>query len=286
MPIKLGRIPYLNSEVFYQESPLDLLEVRTHVPAALAHAARKGEVDLAPLPTVACFDLEDSFAPLGEYCIATKDKAWSVLLFSKRPIEELDGRVVARTGESATSVKLLKVLFAKRFGVTPERYVSTQEPNDALILIGDAALRNRKGLPSYSFQYDLGEMWHDWTGLPFVFARWVIRKTIDPGMVAYLANMLERSIEIGLSRLDAIARQRSDLGMTEAEVREYFEGYVFRIGEKETEALDRFRGLLVEVGEMRPAAGKPEAPVRPSTEKVGDRATAGKSALAGEAPRA
>jgi hypothetical protein len=74
--------------------------------------------------------------------------------------------------------------------------------------------------------------------------------------------------------------------MTEAEVREYFEGYVFRIGEKETEALDRFRGLLVEVGEMRPAAGKPEAPVRPSTEKVGDRATAGKSALAGEAPRA
>jgi chorismate dehydratase len=271
MPIRLGRIPYLNSEVFYQESPLHLLEVKTHVPAALAHAARKGEIDLAPLPTFACFELEDSFAPLGNYCIATKNKAWSVLLFSKRRIEDLDGSIVARTGESATSVRLLKILFAQRYHVTPARYVSTQEPNDALILIGDAALRNRKGLPSYSFQYDLGEMWHEWTGLPFVFARWVIRKAIDPDMVAYLANMLERSIEIGLSQLDAIAKQRSDLGMTEAEVREYFAGYDFRIGEKELEALDRFRKLLVQAGELRPDVDPPAV---------------GKPALTGEAPRA
>ena len=255
MPIRLGRIPYLNADVFYQETPLELLEIRTLVPAALSHAARKGEIDFAPLPTVTCFELEDTFVPLGNYCIASKSKVRSITLFCKRPIEQLNGRVVARTGESTTSVRLLKVLFAKRYGIEPCRYVSTHDPNDALLLIGDNALTNRKGLPSYPYQYDLGDLWHDWTGLPFVFARWMIRKTIEPRMVSYLAEMLQRSLEANLSRIDAIARQRSDLGMTEAEVREYLDGLSFTLGEKELQSLDLFKLLLKEVGEY-PLAGK------------------------------
>jgi chorismate dehydratase len=249
MPIRLGRIPYLNADVFYQETPLELLEVRPLVPAALSHAARKGEIDLAPLPTVTCFELEDIFVPLGNYCIASKNKVRSITLFSKYPIADLNGRVVARTGESTTSVRLLKVLFAKRFGIEPSRYVSTHDPNDALLLIGDNALTNRKGLPSYPHQFDLGELWHEWTGLPFVFARWVIRKTIDPRMAAYLAELLQRSLEANLARIDAIARQRADLGMTEAEIREYLDGLSFVMGEKELESIERFRKLLKEVGE-------------------------------------
>jgi chorismate dehydratase len=255
MPIRLGRIPYLNADVFYQETPLELLEVRTLVPAALSHAARKGEIDFAPLPTVTCFELEDTFVPLGNYCIASKAKVRSITLFSKRPIQDLNGRVVARTGESTTSVRLLKVLFAKRYGIEPSKYVSTHDPNDALLLIGDNALTNRKGLPSYPYQYDLGDMWHDWTGLPFVFARWMIRKTIEPRMIEYLADMLKRSLEANLTRIDAIARQRADLGMTEAEIREYLDGLSFTLGEKELQSLDLFKLLLKEVGEY-PVAGK------------------------------
>ena len=176
MTIKLGRIPYLNSEVFYQDSPLDLLEVHTHVPSALSYAARQGEIDLAPVPIVTCFELENLFVPLGDFGIAVKDKARSIIVFSKRPIEELNGATVALTGESSTSVRLLRVLFARRYDITPAQYVSTQEPNDALILIGDQALRNRRGLPSYPYMYDLAELWNEWTGLPFVFARWVVRR--------------------------------------------------------------------------------------------------------------
>ena len=247
MTINLGRIPYLNSEVFYQESPLDLLEVRTHVPSALSYAARQGEIDLAPVPIVTCFELENLFVPLGNFGIAVKDKARSIIVFSKRPIEELDGATVALTGESSTSVRLLRVLFARRYNITPAQYVSTQDPNDALILIGDQALRNRKGLPSYSYMYDLAELWNEWTGLPFVFARWVVRREIDAGTVDFLVNMLNRSLDIGLGRLDKIARQRDDLGMTTAEVREYLEGFNYRLGEKELEAISLFRGYMDEL---------------------------------------
>lgn len=247
MPIKLGRIPYLNSEVFYQNTPLDLLEVCTHVPAALSHAARRGDIDLAPLPIVTCFELEDDFEPLGSFGIAVEGLVRSIILFAKRPIEELGGHPVALTGESTTSVRLLKILFNKRYGVAPSRYVSTQDPNEALLLIGDAALKNRKGLPSYPHQYDIGELWHEWTGLPFVFARWVIRRDIDPGTNEFLTNMLSKSIDIGLGRLDEIAKIRADLGMTDSEVREYLEAFHYRLGEREIEAIEKFRSLLKEL---------------------------------------
>jgi chorismate dehydratase len=98
-------------------------------------------------------------------------------------------------------------------------------------------------------------MWHDWTGLPFVFARWMIRKTIEPRMIEYLADMLKRSLEANLARIDAIAKQRADLGMTEAEVREYIDGLSFTLGEGEFRSLDLFRLLLKEVGEL-PAIAK------------------------------
>ena len=83
----------------------------------------------------------------------------------------------------------------------------------------------------------------------------MIRKTIEPRMVSYLAEMLQRSLEANLSRIDAIARQRSDLGMTEAEVREYLDGLSFTLGEKELQSLDLFKLLLKEVGEY-PAPAK------------------------------
>jgi chorismate dehydratase len=227
--------------VFYQESPLEFLEVKTLVPSALSHAARRGDIDFAPVPLVTCFELEDRFVPLGDFCIATKDKARSILLFSKRPLGGLDGARVGLTGESSTSVRLLSVLFAHYLHIQPAKYVSTQDSNDAFILIGDAALRNREGFPSYHHIYDLGEIWHKHTGLPFVFAVWIVRRSIDEKTVAYLASMIERSLEIGLARLDEIARERQDLGMDAQEVREYLEGFNYRLGEKEKEAIALFR---------------------------------------------
>jgi chorismate dehydratase len=222
--------------------------VQTLVPSALSFAARRGDVDLAPLPIVTCFELEDRFVPLGDFCIATKDKARSIIIFSKRPIEELDGAQVALTGESSTSVRLLKVVFAKRYKIQPKKYVSTQEPNDALILIGDAALRNRKGLPSYKHMYDLGELWHDWTGLPFVFARWVVRREVTGETVGFLSSMLGKSLSIGMTRLDEIAGRRNDVGLTPAEVRKYIEGFNYRLGDGERKAIELFRKYLHELG--------------------------------------
>ena len=245
MSIRLGRIPYLNSEVFYQDFPLDLIEVTDYVPSALARAARRGDVDIGPVPLVTCFELEEQFMPMGDFCVAVKDKARSVLLFSKKPMADLDGARIGITGESATSVRLLKILLSDYYRVQPEQYVSTKEPkSDAILLIGDAALNNRNGLPSYNLVYDLGEMWKEWTGLPFVFARWIVRKDLNTAALDLLSELLDRSLKRGLKRIDEIAAERTDLSMSVDEVREYLHGFTYVLGQEEKQSIALFRDYV------------------------------------------
>src|ERR671923_73906 len=55
---------------------------------------------------------------------------------------------------------------------------------------GSEGLRQRHGVWDYPHTYDLGEEWSQWTSLPFVFARWVVRKTLDRKEVSMLEDML------------------------------------------------------------------------------------------------
>jgi chorismate dehydratase len=183
-----------------------------------------------------------------------------VLLLSKRPLEKLEGAKVAVTGESSTSVRLLKVLLHQRFNVRPAQYVSTNERDcDALLLIGDAALNNRHGLPSYPLVFDLGEVWREWTGLPFVFARWIVRRDLNPEAIAFLKKLITQSLELGLQRIDDIAAKRTDLSMTVEEVREYLLGFNYVFGPKEKEAIERFRACLA-IEDRVPQAPDKDAP--------------------------
>ena len=108
-----------------------------------------------------------------------------------------------------------------------------EENTDAFLLIGDEALRNRRGVRGYPYLYDLGQEWHEWTGLPFVFARWVVRCDLDDERVRWLESLLSRSIEKGLAAVNEIAATRRDLNMSSEEVVEYIESFRYRLGEKE-----------------------------------------------------
>ena len=244
MRIRIGQIPYLNSEVFYYGMSREDVELVPLVPSALSAAAAQGQVDAGPIPLVACFELESRFQPLGDYCIATVERARSILLFSNRPIEELGGAVVGVTGETSTSVLLLKALLTHRFQVEPHRYAPLEEPADAFLLIGDEALRSRQGAPSHPHWYDLGQEWHRWTGLSFVFARWMVRRDLEPEAVERLADLLNSSVDMGLGNVDAIAKKRRDLGMSHAEVTEYVRSFRYRLGPEELSSIDLFRELL------------------------------------------
>ena len=207
-------------------------------------AAGQGQLDAGPVPLVTWFALEGCYQPLGDYCIATGERARSIFMFSNRPIEALGGSVIGVTGETSTSVLLLKVLLAHRFQVEPRKYGTLGEFSDAFLLIGDEALRNRKGVLPYPYRYDLGEEWHRWTGLPFVFARWAVRRGLEPEIVERLSNQLNSSIDKGLADVDTIAKNRRDLGMSQDEVTEYVLSFNYHLGEKEYRSIELFRSFL------------------------------------------
>ena len=244
MKIRIGQIPYLNSEVFYYALSRESIELVRLVPSALSMAAGQGQLDAGPVPLVTWFALEGRYQPLGDYCIATGERARSILMFSDRPIEALEGSVIGVTGETSTSVLLLKVLLAHRFQVEPRKYVTLGEFPDAFLLIGDEALRNRKGVLSCPYRYDLGEEWYRWTGLPFVFARWAVRGGLETKIVERLSNQLNSSIDMGLANVDAIAKNRRDLGMSHDEVTEYVLSFNYHLGEKEYRSIELFRSFL------------------------------------------
>ena len=220
------------------------VELAPLVPRALSSAAADGGIDAGPLPLVTCFELGHTFKPLGDFCIATLEKARSILLYSKRPIDELSGAVVGVTGETSTSVQLMKALLSRRFRVIPRRYIGLHDgAMDAFLLIGDEALRRRRGVPGYPYLYDLGQEWHEWTGLPFVFARWVVRRDLDGEKIRWLESMLTRSIEKGLACVEEIAASRTDLGMTREEIVEYVRSFRYRLAAPELQSIEKFHSL-------------------------------------------
>jgi len=249
MKLLIGKIPYLNSALFYyglETNPETLanLDFVPMVPSRMSEAAVGEQIDAAPVPLVTTFDVADNYEPLGDFCIATTSKAGSILFFSKKPIEKLDHATIGITHETSTSARLLKVLFAQLYRVTPHQYVSIREPNHGFLLIGDAALRNRHGCEGYPYVTDLGEVWHDRTGLPFVFAVWMVRKSLPREQKSYLKSVLTASFDEGWKHFDAVVKAKmKELHMTRAEAREYLDGFHFQMGSAEHDGIAKFSEL-------------------------------------------
>ena len=244
--IRIGKIPYLNSILFFHglenESGVRLEPL---VPRALSSAVAEDEVDSGPVPLVTTWELEERFVPLGDFCISSIDRARSILFFSKRPFERLDGATIGITQETSTSVRLLKALLMHAWRVRPAHFTHVDWPNnDAFLLIGDEALIHRRGVKDYPHVADLGEVWHKWTGLPFVFARWMVRKNLPDADKARLVSLLDASIAEGWAHFERVVSPRvADLNMTIEEMREYLQGFRFRMSAAELQTIGKFRQL-------------------------------------------
>lgn len=240
--LRVGRIPYLNCEPFYYALPHPTGLVLP--PRAIGEAARRGQIDAAPFSLVDAWQLADAFAPLA-FGIGVREVARSVLLFSRRPLSRLDGATIAVTAETSTSVLLLRVLLALRYGVTPRAWVGPEADADARLLIGDEALRARGRLDAiYPHRVDLGLEWRAWMGLPFVFARWAVRRDCPPEEVEAFLQALGEALDRGLASLGEIAGRRRELGLSPDEVAEYLRGFSYRLGPDEDRAETEFRRCL------------------------------------------
>jgi len=252
----VGKIPYLNSVPFYarlEKGPFKILPV---APRRMGLLQERGLIDAGLFSLRDYLRQADTLELMG-WCIATRDQVKSVMLFSKEGWADLEGKTIAITDDTATSVKLLRVLLAKKYGVRAKFVrlhsgVNDCSGYDAVLLIGDEALRrNKSGLDGFELVFDLAREWYDWQKLPFVFAVWAVRKNVPEKEKEFLRRSLQRSLDSSESDLAGVGGPHGhSIGLTEEETQEYLEGFNFRLGDREREAIAAFEKLLPEVEEI------------------------------------
>jgi chorismate dehydratase len=204
------------------------------VPSRCAALLNEGSADIGIIP-VAAYATVPGLLVLPGVAIAARQAVRSILLVSSVPLEKI--QTVALDISSLTSTALIKVLFAKWWG--GGRTFVAMEPDveemlrraDAGLVIGDPALQVDR---SHYFTYDLAEEWLRFTGKPFVFAFWALRKEArqearedairEASPLLDLAAIFQRSRDHGLEpeNLDTIAREWVPrVGLTKADVKEY-----------------------------------------------------------------
>src|SRR5215472_16099164 len=177
------------------------------VPSHCAQQLSEGSADIGIIPVAAYTTISD-LVIIPDVAIAAKDKVRSILLVSKVPLEKI--RSVATDDSSRTSAALVEVYLRKFVGIDPG--FTRQKPvlkemlqwHDAALLIGDPALQTRTD--GY-YVYDLAEEWRRWTGRPFVFAFWAVRKAAvhDASPQLNIAQAFQQSRYNGLKHIPEIA---------------------------------------------------------------------------------
>jgi len=203
-PVRLGAVSYLNVRpLVYGLDARPEVSLRFDVPSECARLLDRGDIDLGMVPSITYLDRPGDRIVPG-VCIGSDGPVASVALFTRRPIADV--RSVALDTSSRTSAALVQILCRRRFGITPT-FVS-HEPDlaamlgaaDAALLIGDAALfidHRAHGVE----KIDLGELWTEMTGLPFVWAFWSGR---PDAASAETVRVLQQAADDGLAHLDEI----------------------------------------------------------------------------------
>lgn len=184
MTLCIGHIAYANCVPFFHYLRQCGFngEIRSGVPSELNALLAAGEIDLAPSSSFEYGRNADAYLLLPGHSISSCGPVQSVLLFSPLPLEELGTAPIDLTIESATSINLFKILLSEflkkdqrccRPAVQPAEEIAAQ--GGSVLMIGDRALRTAQHLHGRTNIYDLGELWWHFTGLPFVFALWIVR---------------------------------------------------------------------------------------------------------------
>jgi len=206
--LNVGYIPYLNCVPFFHHLAGNGFHgtIVPGVPSALNTMLQRGDIDISPSSSFEYALNSENYLLLPKYSISSCGPVESVLLFAPCSLNGLQSRKIAVTGESATSINLLRVLLREYVGLTRvEDYVPTDNVEDLIaqgqpaLLIGDRAIKQASSCPDGMYCYDLGGLWYEFTGLPFVFALWILQRKVGVHQACDVED-LQRALEASISQ--------------------------------------------------------------------------------------
>lgn len=251
MAVRLGVVSYLNTrplvEAFRTGAIDHDFELHCDVPSRCAERLHKGQTDVALIPAIEIARSREVYRIVPDVGIASHGAVGSVFIALNTEPEKIE--TLALDSGSRTSVALAKIVLARQFGSRPEAFFHPPDIDamlnraDAALLIGDPALELRRHRV-----LDLGEIWTEMTGLPFVYACWTGRDgALTRGDIAKLVEAKEK----GRRAISQIAEDYA--AQTGAMRPEFYANYLTRnirydLGDAELEGLRRFYAYSAELG--------------------------------------
>jgi len=229
--LRISIVQYLNTAPLvwsFTNGPLrGKYDLSFTVPSQCAEQLRAGKADVAIIPAIE-YQRIDDLVILPDMAIASKKQVRSLLIISKKPLEQV--KRFALDGSSRSTQALARILCAEKWKIAPQFFEAPPDLSamlkqaDAALLIGDPALRiavrmERESWPGAEGQticqaatlgitnsellyvYDVVGEWRTLTGLPAVLAVWAARRDVASPEVA--ADFLA-SRDFGLSRISEI----------------------------------------------------------------------------------
>ena len=260
----MGKITYINaSPVYYgidHGMQPDWLTLVPDVPAALNRQIKNGTVDISPISAAFYAMNHRALLLVPDLSISCDGDVLSVICASRYPLDELTGKNVMFSNESASGASFLKMIFSLR-KIHPRYTVGyagdiagIPEDVDAVMVIGDAAL-TQPWETRFAFRYDLGGLWQKMTGLPFVFAVWVVREAYartNPERVAAGRTLLLESRSQGYQHLDQIINTGAKkLTLPPERISDYYNCLYCDLDDRKVQGMDLFFTGLYEQGILK-----------------------------------
>lgn len=270
-PIRLGKIEYLNVLPIYYPLEKKIIandfEILSGPPAKLNQFMSQGILDISAASSIEYARNYKQYLLVPDLAIGSFGSVQSVLLLSKYPFLQLEGKTILISSQTHTSAALLRVILAQHLQI--KTHLETGDITaqikanifpSAFLAIGDEALKLRNH-PAYPYKLDLGQAWLEWTKLPFIFGVWVVNQESIQNWawdVKKGCRKLLQAKDWGIKRIDFFAETIATNGILDkTQLKSYFQGLSFDLRLREKEGLQCFYEHLrkaKEISELPPLA--------------------------------
>ena len=247
--VRVGCVKYLNARPLIRGWPG---KVEFDHPSALCQRLAKGQLDVA---LVSSFEFlrNPIYRIVDDVSISSDGPVYSVVVAHRGELSNIEE--IELDPASETGVNLLRCLLAE-LGLTPRLTGAVPESAGlslARLIIGDQAITFRQNHAGEFQFWDLGEQWKKLTGLPFVYALWLIRPEVsDAKSIAQRLRGLrdENLADIPVIVSDAVADVADNKQeITQEFLDRYYNEYLrFGFGSPEKQGLQIFSDLCAKHG--------------------------------------
>jgi chorismate dehydratase len=247
--LRIGCVKYLNARPLIRGWPGS---VEFDHPSALCQRLATGQLEVA---LVSSFEFlrNPIYRIIDGVSISSDGPVHSVVVAHRGAFSGIEQ--IELDPASETAANLLRCLLAE-FGLTARLTGCDSERaglSHARLIIGDQAITFRQNhADAYQF-WDLGEQWKKLTGLPFVFALWLIRPEVPnaKSIAQRLRELRDENLaDIAAIVSDAVADgAHNKQTITQEFLDRYYHEYLrFGLGAREKQGLQTFADLCAKHG--------------------------------------